>query len=149
MTVASIDPGLHGGVAFIGNFVDAFKMPLVSGEIDTEDIANQLNVWSPSVVVLEQTISMPNQSSQSTMTTGKNWGRIYERLRVGGFSIEIVQPRAWASKIGAPQGLKGKELKAWRIVKAKELFPTVTLKASDDGMADALLMAWVRSKGLI
>lgn len=152
MITCAIDPGLKGAIAFIDADMKAgaFAMPIhEDGAINTDRVRDILRMYTPASVVLETPIAMPGLSSTSLMTAGINWGRVYESLVICGYPIVRVAPRAWASKLGAPKDIKGAARKKWNIGKCRELFPDVTIKASEDGKADALLMAYLRMRGTI
>lgn len=148
--IAAIDPGLKGGAAVLGDVGDVhvIPMPVDDAHINTHELAMWLKDQGVDTVVLEDPIAMPGLASTAMLTTGINWGRVYERLQVHGFSIVRVKPNAWVKASGQPK-LKRPEAKKWRIQRCRELFPDIRLKASDDGIADALLMAWLYRGGKI
>lgn len=154
MTVTAFDPGKSGSMSNVGNIPAAVPLPYLDGELDTEQIAEQLRLWSPDLVLLEAFIPMPGHRPSDYLTIGKEWGRIYERVRVMGYPLEIVTPNAWTKGLGQPTYPKTltapkrqRMAKEWRIVKCKELFPNIEWDSKFDvrgGQADALLMAWTR-----
>lgn len=154
MTVTAFDPGKSGAMSNVGNIPAAVALPYLDGELDTERVAEQLRQWSPDLVLLEAFIPMPGHRPSDYLTIGKEWGRLYERIRIMGYPLEITTPSAWVKGLGQPTQPKTlnpsqrqKRAKEWRIVKCKELFPNIEWASTFDvrgGQADALLMAWMK-----
>lgn len=156
MSIVGCDPGKKGAIACSSGV--AINLVYLDGELDTESLGGQLRIWSPSEIVLECPIAMPGQNPRDSITRGFEYGRIYERLRMLGYPVRVVRPNEWTKHLGQPKSTAGtpakrsKEAKEWRIRKAKELYPDIVWAGDFDsrgGQADALLMAWVRSRGLI
>lgn len=158
--ICGVDPGRDGAISVVGSITGAINLPRHDGGfLDTDSIAAQLRIWSPSCVVLETPFAKAPAGLTNVLNMGKEFGRIYERLHVMGFSVVLVTPANWTKHLSQPSPSKSlsasqrtKALKAWRVNLCREMWPDLTWATTQDsrgGQADALLMAWVRSRGLI
>lgn len=145
-SVAAIDPGNNG----------AWAIRLANGDYIVEsrescspaELVEHLQSCEVTRVLMEELeVFSGSGSAQSNKTSAINWGRLYERLLAANIGVETVRASRWKSKLGVsvPKG-STKQKKESAIVKARELFPGVSLrrtpacKVDHDGMAEALLI---------
>ncbi|MCZ0926473.1 hypothetical protein L0636_01040 [Halomonas janggokensis] len=143
--IAGIDPGLKGGISCIDTEGEVWAEPLphIGKEVDLHSILSALappdEVES---VIVERLGIRPGQSAQSGATQGINWGRLIGGLEVAGYSIRLVRPQDWKTKV-----LRGtKKDKSDAIAFVSRAYPGVNLKPGkcrtpQDGLADAVCIA--------
>ena len=160
MNYLGIDPGLKGGFVVIDDqsrIVSMAKMPTAhDGKRNAVDsvgvwaIYRDVNrfAWSgisdisvtPVVAALEKIVAF-QMGRTSALNYGEGAGFLKMGLVAAGIPYELVTPQRWKKLLGIPAGSP----KPFSVTKALQLFPTAELKKSDDGLADALLMAeWLR-----
>ena len=103
MTHVGIDPGLKGGLAWLEgpDLVTAGDMPAINGLIDALILRMDAErLPTGTTVGIEEPIAMPSQSVRSTLTTGRNWGRIEAPYEAFGHRVVKVSPRAWKKHFG-------------------------------------------------
>lgn len=147
-----VDPGKHGGLAFItptstGPCVyDAMAMPLSGDELDVGRItdvvsAHQLN--DDVVATVERVGAMPKQGLSSTFTFGKGFGTLLGILGALRVRVELVTPQKWKGVILAGTTKDKDAAVAW----CRRAYPSVNLLATPrcttphDGIADAVCLA--------
>lgn len=149
-----IDPGVNGGVAWISNDdrpVVVRKTPtfrpdpksarqayLIRELFDLARGAYGLyNDQKNFFCVLERTHAMPTNGSIGNFVLGRGSGLWEMALTAHGISYETIPPPTWKKHFGLlGQGKYGS------ILKAQTLFPEITFKKTDDGLAEALLLAY-------
>lgn len=146
MTIIGIDPGLQGGIAYIGSEVKAFEMPCYSSiafvntvcaaEIYRHHICPLPN---NSVAYVEHAQAMPKQGVVSVFNYGIGFGKILASLEIRGIEIKLVRPAIWKKALRLP-----KEKEA-AVVMAEKLYPGISFRTPRgrllDGKAEALLIA--------
>lgn len=137
MNVIGIDPGLSGGVAWIGYRVGtttalAYKMP--STEKDLFDFIGELKSWGADKAYLELVRSSPQMGVVSAFTFGRGVGSLRMALIAHGIPFEEVTPSVWQGAMKCRT--KGDKNVSKR--RAQELFPTVKVTHA---IADCLLIA--------
>jgi len=158
MIVAAIDPGLDGAYA-IRDDKHTWVEPIDNGRpYDPHHIAVDLEASGVTRVLIEDIESFPGKSSMSaTITSAKNWGRLYEAIRGQGIGIVAVRSSEWKRGMKLSDGkATPKQKKDRAITLAKELYPSANLKRSEkckndhDGMCEALLiLEWGIRSGLL
>lgn len=163
MIYIGIDPGLDGGIAFLGDKhliggplkemgsegLRLYKTPVIGGkDYDIQEMKFLLNYVKagPCFATIENQISMPGQGLTSTLQTGKGFG-IWLGLLAGlDIPYQVVAAISWQKKLFT--GVKGNlDTKAKSEVIAKRLFPTADFRKSDrarvanDGLTDAACIA--------
>ncbi len=112
------------------------------------------------VAVIEEQIPFPRQAVQSVATIAEQQGVLRACCAALGIPVRMVRPAEWKKAMGvmltAPTKREGPEddkQRARRLSKgkkarkgasisaAKSLFPNVTIRTKDDGLAEALLLA--------
>lgn len=134
MSYIGIDPGVAGGLAFIGEsgIVVASRMP----ETDA-DLLELLREWGHSprpFAVLEFVRSSPQMGVRSAFTFGRGYGAIRMALAAAAIPFAEVTPGKWQAAMGCRT--KGDKHVTKR--RAQELFPSVKVT---NYVADALLLA--------
>ena len=155
--VIGIDPGLAGGIAILdGDDTEVHIMPTLKDPrgrgktINThrivEIIEGTLKEGLPRPhVVIEAQRPMPQQGVRSMFSLGKGSGVVEGVCAALRLPCEFVDARQWQKAMFA--GIPHRDTKAAAILKAKQLYPNVSLLATDrcrkahDGLADALLIA--------
>ena len=141
MNVIGIDPGLDGGIAFIGpKGAVAWAMP--TGAIGTKRMidANLLRTIiilrdQIDMVVLEDVNAGAVKSVMSAFAFGRGYGRIEGLLTALDRPHCYVASPTWTKAVGITKGAKKPE----HIEVARRLYPD--LGPLRDGPADALLIA--------
>ena len=145
-----IDPGLKGAIAVIypTGEVWTHRLPLLDGSVDGVVISHWLggDKLRGAVVAHEKVHSMPDQSSQSSFTFGRNYEASVLACRIAGVRLELVTPQAWKKAILAGVGKGDKNKKKATIAWATRAYPNVSLippggRVPSDGIADALALA--------
>lgn len=155
--VVGIDPGLTGAIAMIYPrdkevrkvVVAAPRLDAGKGMLDAAKIVNVFKILKPDVVIIERQQAMPferkdkkgkmiRQGATSTFKTGYGFG-LYMGILVGmGFSTVVVGSQRWQKVMYQGAAGKGKERSMFI---CGQLWPGLKLKKSENGKADALLMA--------
>jgi crossover junction endodeoxyribonuclease RuvC len=144
-----IDPGLDGGIAYIhGYIVGVHPMPKI--KIGTKEMINtdQLRDWISALgpidlIMIEDVNSNACRSIQTAFSFGRGFGRIETLVKVLERPHDYVSSPTWLKHFGIrhAKGATQKERKAEHIAVARRLFPSVVLRDTQDGPADALLIA--------
>jgi len=150
MIVAGIDPGKTGAmvILFPDNSVLVERVPLMKlkGKERTA-MAEWQEQWDtalegamPDKIIVEKASTRPNQSAQSGLTTGTNYGFVLciaYRIKA---PLHEPTPSAWKGKLG----LLNSDKNASREM-ARRLMPKINgevARVKDDGVAEAALLAW-------
>lgn len=141
MKIVGVDPGLKGGIAFIGNDGDSEVIPMASAL----DFGLFLRQHDPDHVYIEKAHAMPAQGTVSMFSYGKGVGKLLGVIEFLMIPYTEVTPQSW--KKMALAGMDKSDKKS-SVTRAKQLYPHLSLRAStacrtdSDGMAEALLIAW-------
>ena len=153
MIFIGIDPGITGGIAAIDDkgavrlcehmptmpSPVAAKRNMVNGR-EVAAMVRGLAPEGPVHVALERVGAMPRQSPVSMFSFGTSWGIVIGVLEASALPYTLVLPQKWKGHHGLGAD------KAQAIGLAMRLWPGITLKKSDDGPAEALLIAdWLRA----
>lgn len=148
MIYAGIDPGATGALALIhsdgfAEVVRATKDPTETLTAYLHKMARENDLMHEAVyVALEQQQSIREQGVKSTFTTGRRFGQLEGMLVSCGVPHILVRPKEWQKTFGLTKKYSSKaERKAAHIETARRLFPSIEIKKSYDGVADALLLA--------
>jgi Holliday junction resolvasome RuvABC endonuclease subunit len=149
--ILGIDPGVSGGLAFIGAHeatTGVYDMPVTRAtrgktamDVATADLIEIITFRKPLRAFVEQVTSRPRQGGQFAF--GVNYGRILGALEAAGIPITHVSAQKWKQTMG----LRGED-KAMSVKLAAELFPSLKSQlygprgAGLDGRAEALLIAY-------
>ena len=159
---AGVDPGLWGAVAALdedGRLIFAQDTPIIEvkrgktpkGNVKTrylylptamadvlvENLLRDVERPDSVIVGVENVHSMPAQGVSSTFSLGRGlglWEGILAALRL---PVEMIEPTAWKRAMGIPAGSD----KRASVELALRLFPTAPIKRTQDGRADAVLLA--------
>lgn len=151
--VLGIDPGMSGAIAM--TFLDrssyaAWPMPILDKRISTGGMADLLDDIEAQCrivhVVLERAIVLPKQGATSGLTIGINYGMLLGLLACRRYGIDEMLPKEWkrglvvTPQVAAAEHRK-KAAKEAAVAAARRLFPEVKFRDTQDGIAEALLMA--------
>lgn len=171
--IIGVDNGINGGIVainFKGNALKIYEMPTIQqiltrknksgnfkkrnhyNESTLVDIFYKLNsIYDIQLIMLEQVIAMPKQSSFSTGTTFEGFGFIKGVAACLKKPYQVIHPITWSAAFC--KGMLG-DKKSRSIKAAMGLFPRVNLilegkKRPHDGIAEALLIAEYGRRGLV
>jgi crossover junction endodeoxyribonuclease RuvC len=158
----AIDPGLTGAVAALdesGRLIFAQDTPVIAvhrgktpkGNVKTrhlylptamadilvENLLKDVERPDNVIVGVENVHSMPAQGVSSTFSLGRGlglWEGIIAALRL---PVEMIEPAVWKRAMGIPAGSD----KRASVELALRLFPSAPIKRTQDGRADAILLA--------
>lgn len=154
--ILGIDPGLDGAMSWIGgeppiihpmptlSYEHASKKrkngkPAIKRSLNLEEIRDILEVMKSKTehAYIEKAISMPEHGAVGSMQIGDGYGALRMALTYARIPYTEVHPATWKAKMLRGMG-KGKKAS---ILRAKQCFPEITLKNSEDGKAEAMLIA--------
>lgn len=157
MIVIGIDNGLKGAIAVIEPD-DTYIVPIpvimpAKGKnvYDEQGIYKVLEPFTSfdgvvcTRAFIEKAQAFPKNSAAAIHTSGTQYGMIRMACVVLGIPYTIISPRIWQKELFV--GVNSKDTKFASKVIAKRLFPSVSLRRSEnckkdcDGMSDALLIA--------
>ena len=153
MIFVGIDPGITGGIAAIthkGEIRLRERMPTMPSPIAAKRkmvcgrtvaaMLRGLAPLGPVHVALERVGSMPGNGGVAMFSFGTSWGIVIGVLEAAALPYTLVLPQKWKGHHGLGAD------KAQAIGLAMRLWPDITLKKADDGVAEALLLAdWLRA----
>ncbi len=142
-----IDPGKGGALALLTD--GCAEVVTYPGDVALcVDILREWKaVYEIELVALERVHSMPRQGVRSVFSFGENFGAWPGILAALKLPYELVTPQEWQKGTVLPSD--GSSPKEGALSVARRRFPQVDLsRKSDDGKADALLMAdFARRRG--
>ena len=145
MIIAGVDPGAQGAIAIIDSDLNVFMVADMPKDNKTFVDIIRNNKYKPDVTFMEDVHALPKQSTVASFTFGKNVGKA-ELLAWCLGNVRPVTPTVWKKKLCLKRDSKESktEYKHKSIELAKRLFPEAEycLKASKDGRAEALLIAY-------
>lgn len=151
-SVVGIDPGVRGGLAYVGETgLQTRRMPVSRRKasngrtktlLDAPALCRYLQDWNPTLVVIEDVYSSPQMGPVSAFTFGEGKGTLAGIC--AGLSIPVlwVHPSVWkrAMRVTAD--------KASSKALAARLFPDAKIKSADEAEAALLAMyGFIYSKG--
>ena len=158
--IAGIDVGVGGAIAITNECNDVWylhKMPImqtdVGNELDYVALYNVLN--GVDHIYMERIQAIPISSKKSLFKFGGQYYAIRCMILLLKKSVEFIAPQTWKKVMMKDMSRKKKvkrkgkvvevKDKSASVVKVKQLYPTFKaicdLKSSDDGKADAILIA--------
>jgi hypothetical protein len=157
VTVVGIDPGLTGGIVALDGItiLQHWPMPteLVDGHkvIDARDLAQILiDIGRVEMVVVERLAGLgPGLSKRSAWSLGDSVGTIRATVRVLERPMSTIPPRTWQRAVGLswPPKTPARARKLAALDRARALWPGHEWRFSDDGIADAALIAHAWQRG--
>lgn len=143
-----IDPGLKGGVAFLGangEILESHIMPVVGNEIWLSKLACLLRTPN-SLAYVEHSQAISKAGAGTVFKFGMGFGAILGILSANHKPYTLVKPRVWQKEMhaGTDPDLDPKQRS---LISAERLYPTQNFLASErckkphDGMIDAVLIA--------
>lgn len=148
--VVGIDPGLSGGIAWIGKDGEhcCCVMPVIDKRPDIQAIGTLLTGLKPNKVYIERLDWTGGQGATSAKTCGVAYGMLIGFLAARMVPTVEVPASKWKASMGVTGAkLTPKQKKEKSIALAMSLFPCAELKATPkckvyhDGMGEALLIA--------
>jgi crossover junction endodeoxyribonuclease RuvC len=139
--VLGADPGLSGGLALIrrtGELLWAEAMPVIHNTVATIDVRQLGHLMTGHHEVfafVERAQPMPRQGVSSAFNYGCLFGSLLTSLADLGIGYQLVQAAAWKRKAGISAD------KRESVDRVKQLYPTFPVKRSEDGIAEAILIA--------
>lgn len=147
-----IDPGLNGGIAFLGDGLLTFPMPTkkrANGktEIDAKALFRIIRPYHQKIKIaaIEKVHSMPGQGVASTFSFGQGYGAALAVLEIFGFPTMRLSPAVWKSALNLNRDKRAS------LAMARNLWPSNSedfKRLKDDGRAEAALMAYFVSRSL-
>lgn len=143
MLVLGVDPGISGGLALLsdtGELKWAEVMPVLRNTVPTVDSLAFRNLLfgltlGSVFAYVERAQAMPRQGVSSAFNYGVIFGSILTAIADLGIGYEFVSPAKWKRDLGL------KSDKRDSIDRVRQLYPTFHVKRSEDGIAEAILIA--------
>ncbi len=141
--ILGVDPGQTGGLALLdraGVIRCVEAMPVLRNAVPTVDVravgavlrhAEGCEVFA----YVERAQSMPRQGVSSAFNYGVIFGSILTALADLGVGYELVQAAKWKRDLGLTSD------KRQSLDRVRQMYPRLPLKAKDDGLAEAILIA--------
>lgn len=139
--ILGVDPGISGGLALIrrtGELVFAEPMPVLRNAVPTVDVRELYRLMQGHLVdfaYVERAQAMPRQGVSSAFNYGVIFGSILTAIADLGIGYELVSPAAWKRAAGLNAD------KRESVDRVRQLYPTFPVKRSEDGIAEAILIA--------
>ena len=144
-----IDPGMEGGIGWVGGVENAMPMPTIKTKPRSLDLpaVKELFIslkfaWKNVYVTIEKAQAMPKQGVVSMFNYGMAYGQLLGVLAALNIPYIEVRPTEWKNKV-----LKGtKKDKPAAVKYCKMRYPEIDLlpgkkQKPHDGMADAICLA--------
>jgi hypothetical protein len=94
--ILGIDPGVHGGVAFLySGHVTADDIPVVGGEVDVDALVRRVREMRPRLAIIERAGAMPQQGVSSTFKYGVAYGALRTVVALCNIPYQLVTPAKW------------------------------------------------------
>lgn len=142
MIYMGIDPGQTGGIAIINDLnKHSVAYPYSSTKLieiceEFKDNKNKVKVF------VEKVHAMPHQGVTSMFNFGMGYGRILGILEAFNFTYSLVTPQSWKKYVGVAADKQTSIRKAQYLFPNVSLLPTKRCRVPNDGMAEALLIAY-------
>jgi hypothetical protein len=155
-----IDPGSKGAIVALRSDLSdlrMLRMPMLSKEIDTREVCAFIKAvrldGDVRHAVIEKAQVMPSQGAVSGFTYGAGYGSLKTILEMMDIPFEETPPAKWKlAVIGASARLpargskespsvRKRRIKEIAILAARRLFPAAKFMKTQDGLAEAALMA--------
>lgn len=153
MIYIGIDPGLSGGIGAVddnSNIIIAEAMPTMPSPVSGKNIVDGGKLFQiihaaigdrACQCVIEKVGAMPGQGVTSMFSFGMAYGSAVAIVQALQYRHEFVTPQAWKKNMALGKD-KGRSLGM-----AMRLWPALSFRKKDDGIAEALLLAeWLRTK---
>lgn len=150
--IVGIDPGLSGALAFLfGEEMDVCPMPTLTitkakghrRVLDLTALANIIDDKTKNAarvsVFIERVSAMPKQGVASMFSFGESYGAIKGIVAANFLPMTLVTPVTWKAKLKVS---RNKDDARYRASQLKPRFAHFWARRSDDGMAEAALIAF-------
>jgi hypothetical protein len=147
MIILGIDPGVTGGLAFIGGDcpVDVYDIPSANGEIDCATLGRLIGGWMPTAAFIERASSRPGQGVASTFKYGAAYGALRAVVQVCGVPLHLVAPHTWKKHFKLDSDKEKARALAIRLWPGCPYFS----RKKDHGRAEAALIARYGAETLV
>lgn len=141
MSILGVDPGQSGGIALVGRdgaLLFAEAMPVLHNTVPTIDVqalGRLMHGHHPRMAFVERAQAMPRQGLSSAFNYGVIFGSILTALADLGIGYEFVSPAKWKREAGLSAD------KREAVDRVRQLYPSFPVKRSEDGIAEAILIA--------
>lgn len=141
MNVLGVDPGISGGLALLspsGGLLFAEAMPVIRTAVplvDVGEVDRMLRGHEVRFAFVERAQAMPQQGVSSAFNYGTVFGSLCAALMALDIGVEFVQAAKWKRDAGLTADKRG----SFDLV--RQLYPSFPLKRSEDGIAEAILIA--------
>lgn len=142
MIYIGIDPGQTGGIAIIDDLnKNSVAYPYSSIKLieickKFQDNKNRIRIY------VEKVHAMPHQGVTSMFNFGMGYGKILGILEAFEFKYNLVTPQSWKKYVGVTANKQTSISKAQYLFPEVSLLPTKRCRVPNDGMAEALLIAY-------
>lgn len=142
MIYIGIDPGQTGGIAIIDDLnKNSVAYPYSSIKLieickQFQDNKNRIKIY------VEKVHAMPHQGVTSMFNFGMGYGKILGILEAFEFKYNLVTPQSWKKYVGVTADKQTSIRKAQYLFPEVSLLPTKRCRVPNDGMAEALLIAY-------
>jgi hypothetical protein len=138
-----VDPGLSGGIALLrpnGSLLAAEAMPVLRNAVPTVDVRQLGHLLKAAegaevFAYVERAQAYPRQGVSSAFNYGLLFGSILTAIADLGIGYELVQATKWKRDLGLHSD------KRESVDRVKQLYPTFSLRKTEDGIAEAILIA--------
>lgn len=141
--ILGIDPGMSGGIALLhrsGVIAFAEAMPVLRNAVATVDV-RRLGEWLRAAgatdifAFVERAQAYPRQGISSAFNYGVIFGSVLTAIADLGIGYELVAPAKWKRDFGLTAD------KREAVQRVQQMYPRFPVKRSEDGIAEAILIA--------
>lgn len=133
-----IDPGLHGGLAFLaGDELAVHDIPLAGGELDLDEVLRLMRDGKVDMAVIEAASSRPAQGVASTFKFGVAFGMLRACLTACWIPTHIVAATTWKRHFKLDRDKDKSRAMALRLWPGTGFFS----RKADHGRAEASLLS--------
>lgn len=139
MIYIGIDPGVNGGIAWLGNGLTPIAIKMPETETDILDTLREIKREGECIAVLERVHAMPKMGVASMFEFGRGFGALKMALIACEIPFDLVTPQTWQKAMSCLTG--GDKNVSKR--RAQELFPSLKITHA---IADSLCIAAYASR---
>jgi hypothetical protein len=132
-----VDPGMRGGIAFLGELLTCYDIPIVGIEVDVEEVCRLIRQHNPGMAVVERAGAMPKQGLASTFRYALACGMLRGALTACNVPYHLVAATAWKKRFGLDRDKEKSRAMALRLWPGTNFFA----RKKDHGRAEAALLA--------
>ena len=132
-----VDPGMRGGLAFLGRELHCYDIPTVGTEVDVEEVCRLIRHHQPRVAVVERAGAMPKQGVSSTFKYALACGMLRGALTACSVPYHLVAATQWKKRFALDRDKEKSRAMALRRWPGTNFFA----RKLDHGRAEAALLA--------